>query len=240
MKKAILVGLVTLMAGQLVAENYVLNSPLIDLLDGKSFAIDGEVFHLMIQMRRKVRQILFGSQNEAGQLQGSCEFDGQFYSVTELVIIESQCEYEYRSRVDELNANKDKYTSAEWQQAMDDAQTQYDAKKRRIRLVLEKAKEDFLTMTAPFMGCMRFKEPLLGLIQESCNLRHNKNCFLLKWGEEPTGQEGILLRKDLVTFKDFEKFCVDLTDYLGDMAESCPKAKKMFIEILKKKKNQTH
>ena len=91
-------------------------------------------------------------------------------------------------------------------------------------------------MTAPFMGFMRFKEPLLGLIQESCDLRENKNCFLLKWGEEETGKEGTLMRRELVTFKGFEKFCIDLTDYLGDMAESCPKAKKMFIELLKKKK----
>jgi hypothetical protein len=241
LRKVVLFGLAAIaVEDSMATENYKLNSPLVEMLDGKPYAIDGEVFHLIIQMRRKVRQILFGFQNEAGQLVGWCEFDGQMYSVSELSIIESQCEQDYNSRIAELTVNKNNYSPAEWHKEFDDTTAQFNAKKALLRTVLEKAKEDFLTLTAPYMGCMKFKDVLLGLIQESCNLRNNRNCFLLNWGKESAGHEGVLLRRDLITFKDFEKFCIDLTDYLGDMAESCPKAKAMFIEILKKKKAQGH
>lgn len=239
MKKLLFVGLTTLMMGASVsAETFVLDSPLIDLLDGKSYAIDGDVYHLMIKMRRIVRQLLYGTQNELGQLIGSCEFDGQMYSIVELVIIEQQNEREFISRTEELNATKHQYSQDAWDLAVQEAHDRYENKKARLRAALEKVKEEFLIMTAPYMGFMRFKDPILGLIQESCKHRDNKNCFLLKWGEEQAGQEGTLMRREIITFKVFEKFCIDLTDYLGDMAESCPKAKKMFIEILKKKKNR--
>lgn len=241
MKKLLLIGLIAGMsAGQVAAEGYVLTSPLIEFFDGKPYAIDGEVYHLMCQMRKKVRQILYGSQNKDGQLVGCCTFDGQLYSVTELAISESQCEQEYHSRMDELKATKHLYTDATWQDAVTEAQARFDTKMQKLRSAVSVMIEDFLTMTAPFMGFMRFKDQLLGLIQESCDHRHNKNCFLLRWGEEEAGKEGALIRREIKTFKGFEKFCIDLTDYLGDMAESCPKAKKMFIDILKKNKNQKH
>ena len=108
-----------------------------------------------------------------------------------------------------------------------------------MRELLEFAKDDFLDITSSYIGsCRGFKEQILALIQESCELRNNKNCFLLKWGEEKDGQEGELLKKEMVTFEDFETFCIDLTNYLEDMARSCPKGKKLFIELLKELRAQ--
>lgn len=220
-------------------ESVVLASPMLDLIDGKSFAINGEVYGLILQVRREVRKRLFGNRTQDGQFVGIYEFDGQLYSVTELTILESQYEEEFNSRLDELEKTKNSYQDNEWQEAVQETEHAFEEIKKEMREVLEFAKEDFLEITSSYIGsCRGFKDQVMALIQESCDRRNNKNCFLLKWGEEKEGKEGELMREEMVTFKGFETFCIDLTHYLEDMARSCPKGKKLFIELLKELRAQ--
>ena len=80
----------------------VLTSPMIDLIDGKSFAINGEVFGLILQVRREVRKRLFGNRQKDGTFVGIYTFEGQLYSMTELATLECQYKQEFNTIMDEL------------------------------------------------------------------------------------------------------------------------------------------
>lgn len=106
--------------------------------------------------------------------------------------------------------------------------------------VLEIAKEDFLALTAGYVDSAKgMKGPLLALIQEFCDKKGIRDCFILTWGEAEEGKEDEGLRRDVHTFKVFTKFCDDLAGFLEAMARSCPKAKKLFVAMIERAKQDT-
>ena len=67
----------------------ILTSPVIHLVDGKSFGINDIVIGWMLQMRQKVKKIFLGDQVN-GKLVGRYTYNGKKYTARDLVAIESQ------------------------------------------------------------------------------------------------------------------------------------------------------
>jgi len=214
----------------------VLTSPIIDLIDGKSFAIDGEVFGLIIQVRREVRKRLYGIRSKNGKFTGIYEFNGEMLSVAELTLLETQIDSHYNTQRNTLAQSRETTSEQEWNYQVEKLEQEYAQRKSELFELLNFVKEDFLSVTTQYCDGIRgFKGQILMLIEDSCHQRGKESCFLLKWGDERDGNEGELMRKEILSFKEFETFCIDLSNYLEDMARSCPKGKKQFLDMIKKK-----
>ncbi|MFC1845682.1 hypothetical protein ACFLX2_00985 [Candidatus Dependentiae bacterium] len=240
MKKAILsaAAVAFIYSSQGVAEDYfILTSPILSLIDGKSFAINGEVFGLLLQMRREIRKRIFGVRTDSGQYIGMYDFDGEKKSMIELEMLETRLEATYYAKLEKLQECRDRYTEKEFAIEVNEIERDYKEKKQKLRTVLEFVKDDFLEISKVYADSIRsFKSQILKLIQESAERRDNPDCSLLVWADENLEDEGTYVKEELITFKDFKRFCVELTEFLGDMARSCAKAKKLFIDMIKKSK----
>jgi len=179
------------------------------LVDFMDRIMPGSAYGLMLQVRREVRKRLYGAKDKSGNMVGMYEYGGGKCTVTDLAAIEDELEKSGGSKKELLD-------------------------------VLEIAKEDFLSITECYIDSARgTKEQLLGIIQESCDKRGLKECFILRWAEEEEGEEGRLIREELFTFKEFRKFCIDLSNFMEDLARSCPKTKRKFLELVRKSKGKS-
>jgi len=193
-------------------EKIVLESPLISLVDGKWFGVNGEVFGLMLKYRSKLREKTYGKMQADGQKIGFYEYEGQKVTLLDLCKIESQVEADSTLTKDE-----------------------YNAEKRALEEILDLAKSDFIEIADQYgAGVRSIKEQLLGLIKVFVEKKGLDSCFLLVWGSIDADQEEEAIRSQLKTFKDFTRFYVELSDFLEVMANSCPKGKKQFIDLIKK------
>lgn len=107
-----------------------------------------------------------------------------------------------------------------------------------MTVLMNQVQADFLSFVEQFLASAKDKKELMGeLIEESCMLRKNNDCYLLHWtqlkGNEP---EKTVFKRDIKNFTIFRKFGVDLVNFLGDLASSCPHA----LENLKKMSNAAH
>jgi len=189
-----------------------LDSPLLDFIDGKSYGINGKVYGLILQVRKNVREMLLGKKNEDKKLVGLYTFEGKTETIASLAKKEQSI-----------------YNSGD------------PAKIEALKKLLGEIKEDFLEITKGYVENIKpFKTQIYGLLQESCKAHNKPNSFLLRWGEELDGEAGRALREEVLTFKQFEQFCIDLADYLEDMAYSAVKAKALFIELIKQSKEKNN
>lgn len=78
------------------------------------------------------------------------------------------------------------------------------------------------------------KHYLVRLIERWSNMRSKKDTALLEWARVESGSEQSELRKNIVSFRALDKFCTDLTIFLADMIQSCPKSFKIYKERHKK------
>lgn len=204
MKKKMLIVIAAILLCQTSSQiSILLESPILSIIDGREYGVNGIVFGLILKVRKDVREMVYGKKTADGQFVGIYMFDGKFYNLLELVDIENQ-------------------------ENVDHAQ---------LEALLEKSKEDFLDITKGYVDSIRsFKSQILQLIDESCKKRNKKENLLVKWGEELEGEEGKFLRMEITSFSDFAKFCEDLTEFLEDMAVSCPKGKALFLDLIKTKK----
>lgn len=104
-------------------------------------------------------------------------------------------------------------------------------------ILMNYAQADFLEIVEQFLlGVLKLKVILVDLIEESCKLRHNNNCYFLKWSQLDESFDTVrtTFKRDIVTVKQLFAFCSDLVDFLSDLVSSCPHA----LENLKKLKNK--
>lgn len=193
--------------------DFKLESPMISMVDGKSYGVDAQVFALMLQIRREIRKSLFGLVEEGktdSKRAGTYDFFGKKYCLSELAEIEVSI----------------KATDKNYKEIKD-----------ALTACLEKAKEDLISTTRVYVkGINNIKDPLLTLVEEFCDKKGLENSYLLKWGEAESGQEETMVRTQLKTLVDFGQFCIDFTDFLEVLAKSCPKGKTLFIDAMKKSK----
>lgn len=107
---------------------------------------------------------------------------------------------------------------------------------QELSKVLNKIREDFIKITAPFIAESRGAKPqMMILITESCKARNRMNSLLLHWQEDNEKEN---LMKTANTIKIFDTFCTDLTNFLKDLVKSCPKAFNKFKDWQARQKNK--
>jgi hypothetical protein len=128
------------------------------------------------------------------------DLQSKLYSVSDLQTIEAALQQEHKNL----------------------SQQQKDA----LSIAMIQVQSDFLGLVEHFLASAKeTKELMAELIEESCTLRKNNDCYLLQWTRLKTSQpERVVFKRDIKTFNTFVKFCTDLFDFLGDFAASCPKA----------------
>ncbi|MCK5632768.1 hypothetical protein KAH94_03400 [bacterium] len=241
MKKTILFSIAALLSAHqtIKTEHVILKNPILNLIDGKSYAIDGKVFGLILQVRRELRKRVLGVKSDNGQFIGIYELNGEQHSITELVMLEAQLDATYYTELSVLEKKKNNGSQEEYVQTVQEINEKYQERRKQLNDLLDFAKEDFLEITKGYADNIRpFKDQILVLILESCQKHGKESCFLLKWSEESDGNEGKFLRAEIITFKGLQDFCTDLANYLEDMAYSCPKGKQLFIDMIKQAKEQ--
>ena len=100
--------------------------------------------------------------------------------------------------------------------------------KNELRNVLIHAQADFLEIVEKFLiNIKNTRSLMVALIEESCSIRKNPDCYLLRWshfkGDE---NEKEVFRRDIASSKELIIFCKDLVNFLSDLAHSCPNALK--------------
>ncbi len=104
--------------------------------------------------------------------------------------------------------------------------SQINGLKQDLKIVLNYAQADFLEIVEKFIiNVKNTKTLMISLIEESCALRTNSNCYLLQWSQlKGDVNEKDVFRRDITSMKELTVFCKDLVNFLGDFAHSCPKA----------------
>jgi len=124
---------------------------------------------------------------------------------------------------------------AGYEQAKRDAHQRFEATMAPILSVLEKIREDFIAVNAPFMDqTMGTKALLLQLIEEFCCKHNLQKSFLLEWASVPDGLEIPFFDKSMTTNCILAEFCADLRLFLGDLVTSCPKGMAQFKKLTAK------
>ncbi len=103
---------------------------------------------------------------------------------------------------------------------------QINTLKKELKMVLNYAQADFLEIVEKFIiNINNTKTLMIALIEESCSIRENSNCYLLQWCQlKGNENEKEIFRRDITSMKELTIFCKDLVNFLGDFVHSCPKA----------------
>lgn len=108
-----------------------------------------------------------------------------------------------------------------------------------LQKILEQAKVDFLKITHPFMEQAHgVKWALAYLIEESCIKRGRWDSFLLKWGGAKETEEIELFNNYMNTCMRLDTFCSDLSNFITDIINSCPKGREQYLALLAEKKQE--
>jgi len=216
-------------------DKIILESPLLSLIDGKSFGVDAINFGVILKQRLDLRRRIYGIALENGQRVGFFEFEGKKVTLLDLCKIESKIESDYNAKMSYLEKNKSLYTSGQLAKERKKITDDYNSKKNALRKCLDLVKEDFIEISVVYADSAKgIKDLLMGIVQEFVDKKGLKETFLLSWGSLEPGQEEDSIRKNLTSFKDFTRFCIDLIGFIEAMANSCPKGKALFIEMIKK------
>ena len=188
-----------------------LESPLLKTVDGNF--INADTIEVMRRFQRKLVDIQFGERDKQGNRTGRYEFLGQRCSVHEL------CRHEML-----LTQHKETVSTQE-----------HKKKAAALATLLTKAKDDFVKLGGEFRVVARGAKPIMAaLIKESCAKRGRSHSVLVKWADCKEAAEDALFDRYITTLNQYEEFCVDLLNYLGDLVRSCPKANAQFQGRVKK------
>ena len=184
---------------------------IIDIIDGKSYGIHGELVGAVYKIGRDVQAMHLGKRTAQGRV-GMYSFEGQPHTVKSLAVIEKEVNEALKTGNDAVRAKAEK-------------------RKTALNTLLKTMRQDFNKIVAPFMGQARgAKEPMFLLISESCTKRGRPKSLLLNWARHSDDELGAFDRS-VTTFALFEDFCRDLVDFLGDLLHSCPKARAQFEQL---------
>ena len=179
-------------------------------LDG--MILSGKDIAIMLGIRRGIWDILSGvlikSQNRRV---GKYEFEGKFYSLNDLAIIER--------RIGERLA-----LAGTTQQQIGEL-----VKRRQcVKKCLEQAKKDFIQTAVPFLDqANQFKEFILPILNEWAQKRGRTDSLLLKWSKTNRGEIEIF-NSEINDCQVLVKFSEDLDDFLAVFIHNCPHAYEQF------------
>lgn len=188
-----------------------LNPIIIGLVDGLSFGIHGEMIGAIYKIARDVQALQIGRRTEQGRL-GILRFEGNEHTIRSL-------------------AEREKLIARQIEQTDQGMRTQLLNQQIALKDLLKNAKQKFAEIVAPFLAHARgAKEPMFMLISESCSKRDRVNSLLFNWAKS-NEDEIISFDKAVTSFSLFDEFCTDLIDFLGDLIQSCPKARAQFEQL---------
>lgn len=206
--------------GLLIAKPIRLKSPVLKLLDGVTYALDGDCMKDMLCIRREVRIIQYGKRDsETGKMVGHYEFNGERYSIHQLAQIEHEIEQQ-------CTANKAAVSidDPDRRKIMAAIDAERMAQLEALKPCLRQAKDDFKRVNEPYIESTRgTKSMTLHLVHESCELRNREDSFLMEWSSVPEGKEFDSFEETMKTFQKLDTFCSDLTNFMDDVIYSCPK-----------------
>lgn len=184
------------------SEPLMLKDPVIHLIDGMTIGINGQKIGFMLQIRRKIQIMQYGTKitDNPPVLQGTYTFESKLYSIHELAQLESE---------------KNIVDSDELKQVL------MIAKKEFVKEIMS-----FMGMARDF------KNYITRLIDESCKRRNRKNSELRRWSAAKDGSEEKQFHEDIQDFKTFNLFCTDLSNFLEDLVHSCPKGQKQLQQMI--------
>lgn len=88
-----------------------LTNPVLHMMDGVRFALDGITIRNLLHVRREGRKIQFGVPNkESKTMDGKYAYQGSFYSIHQLAEIEAEIDAWYRQAVQELDERYMRYS----------------------------------------------------------------------------------------------------------------------------------
>lgn len=223
--------IVTAPISQADNQRIVLTSRILEIVDGMSIGINGEIIGIILQVRKKVLDMMEGKRAADGSYQGLYECECKTHSIRTLVTVEEELESNIKMLTTKMhNANnKDEKGKIEAELIF------LRQRQSTLKECLELVKEDFQAAVCPFLSNARnTKEPMIILITESCEKRNRPDSLLLDWAQMEGEEETESFNKQVTSFAILYLFCDDLANFLGDLTRSCPKAFRQFMEMKKK------
>jgi hypothetical protein len=115
-------------------------------------------------------------------------------------------------------------------------QQEYEDTEKDLARVFTRVKHDVLNVLAPFRKKMALAKKFLHqLVYEFCRKHKLSSSFLLHWTTIADGHEFVIFNRTMTDCKILDAFCCDLTSFLKDVIESCPKGWQQFLELSKTK-----
>jgi hypothetical protein len=178
------------------------------IVDGTPFGINGHEIRKLIFILREVEKLMFGVPDPITKVKiGKYKFQNMHHCVASLA--EFEIESHYIAKED----------------------------KQELKLLLKHITDEFIKIATPFIEQARgVKTITLGFMKEWSEKHHRENSLILNWTKEKDGHEFDSFRRDIDSFENLYQFCQDLTGFLSDLIQSCPRAWQQFLELQKKKK----
>jgi hypothetical protein len=206
-------------------QKVALTSRILEIIDGLSIGIDGEIIGIMLQVRKKILEMMEGKRKEDGSYHGLYEFEGEFYSIHSFEKLETELATKQKIIEDEIK-------SAENKEELEGELKAILLHQENLIKQLGVVKKEFEDAVGPFLNNARnVKEPLIMLITESCTKHNRLNSLLLDWAKIEGEDESDSFNKGVNNFAIFSEFCKDLVNFLEDLVRSCPKAQQQFRKL---------
>lgn len=199
-----------------------LNPDIIGLIDGKSFAMSGEVIGASIKICRDIQIIQSGKLLSSGQREGKYFYKNKKHCIKTLLPVENEMQEKLAQLKNENN------------QSNDNAIKKLENDLKELGELLKIMHSDFKKLVDPLMGdAQTSKEPLTILIEEECNARGRQNSLLLDW-VKLDANEWDSFDQNITSFAVFDRFCSDLINFISDLVYNCKKGRAQFEKLLEK------
>lgn len=194
-------------------------SGLLAFADGKSYGVHAEHIGMTLQLIHELGKMIDGEKTATGHV-GIFTFQTLRHTTRSLAALEAELEAELAA----THTKKERDVLLQ--------------KRAALGVKLDEIKKYFDMKVTPFMSYARgMKDIIHELIAESCEKRNRADSFMLTWGKCEEGKETETLQKEIATCRAFDMLVNDLVNFLKDFVHSCPKARGLFMELVKQKKN---
>ncbi len=198
-------------------------SSLLAFADGKSYGVNAEHIGMTLQLIHELGKMLDGEKTATGHV-GIFSLQGALHTTRTLAALEVEYEKEW--------------AATQAMQPHDASKKQREelcTKKRALLNVqLDEAKKHFNTKVAPFMSYARGMRDIVNdLILESCRKRNRIDSYMLTFSKCEEGKEAETIQKNITTCDAMNMLVLDLVNFLKDFVHSCPKARALFMELVK-------
>lgn len=195
------------------SDTFILESPILEAIDGVPFCIDGYAIKDMKRMCRIIKLLQFGSRNtKTGITTGRYHFEGKTYGLDELAQIEQDIQEQCRIK----------------------STPELEKKIKVLQEILVQAKKDFGRIVEPFLETIQGTKAFITvLITQSCQKRNRMDSYLFDWAK-CKGNERESFEENVQTITFLNVFFTDLRGFFRDFKASCPLGCRKYKELIAK------